>query len=141
MTSEIEKTKKKFPRNYFVLKLVLLIIFAIFLFYFYNTLISLGSSHLLALLILLFSLLLFIGLLFKGKEAFSLFKRNRNNNLQQNEKEKYLKQFEIRHVRRIDNIKLDSKYKKPIIRKCPNCRMLLPHFVKKCPNCGEVITS
>ena len=137
MTSEIEKTKKKFP----ILKLVLLIIFAIFLVYFYNTLISLGSSHLLALLILLFSFLFFIGILFKGKEAFSLFKHNSYNNLQQNEKEKYLKQFEIHRVRRIDHIKLDSKYKKPIIRKCPNCRMLLPHFVKKCPNCGDVLTS
>ena len=138
MTSEIEKTEKKFP----TFKLVLLIIFTIFLFYFYNTLISFGSSHLLALLILLFFFLVFIGMLFKGKGfSSSLFKHNRYNNLQQNEREKYLKELEKRHVRRIDHIKLDSKYGKPIIRKCPNCRMLLPHFVKKCPNCGDVLTS
>lgn len=138
MTIEIEKKK---TRNYSVLKLVLLIIFAIFLFFFYNTLISFGSSHLLALLILSFFFLFFIGLLFKGKEMFSLFERNRYNNLQQSEKEKYLKEFEKHHVRRIDHIKLDTKYRKPIIRKCPNCGILLPHFVKKCPNCREVIVS
>jgi ribosomal protein L32 len=80
-------------------------------------------------------------MLFKGKGFSSLFKRNRYNNLQQNEREKYLKELEKHRVRRIDHIKLDSKYRKPIIRKCPNCRMLLPHFVKKCPNCGEVILS
>ncbi|MHA1670296.1 MAG: zinc ribbon domain-containing protein [Promethearchaeota archaeon] len=137
MTIEVEKIKKK--KNYY-LQIVLLITFTIFLVYFYNVLINYGSSHLLALLILFFFTLLFIGLLVKGKEIFSLFKHKRYNN-QQNEKERYLKEFETHHVRRIDHIKLDSKYRKPIIRKCPNCGMLLPHFVKKCPNCGEVIVS
>jgi predicted RNA-binding Zn-ribbon protein involved in translation (DUF1610 family) len=40
-------------------------------------------------------------------------------------------------VRRVDLITLDSKYKKPIVRKCPNCGIQLASFVKKCPNCGE----
>ncbi len=137
MTSEIERPKKKSPKLIF--QLSLLIIFTIFIFYFYNSLINLGSSHPLALLIVFFSFLLFIGILFKGKEIFTLFKRKRYK--EQNEKEKYLKEFETHHIRRIDHIQLDSKYKKPIVRKCSNCGILLPHFAKKCPNCGESLIS
>ncbi len=139
MTIEIEK--KKPPRKFTTLKLVLLIIFTIFLFFFYNTLISFGSPHLLALLILFFIFLFFLGLLYKGKDYFSVFKRKKYTNLQPGEREAYLKAFEKRQIRRIDSIKLDSKYKKPIIQKCSNCKILLPHFAKKCPNCGEILTS
>jgi len=139
MTNEIEK--KTPPRKFTIVKLVLLIIFTVFLFFFYNTLISFGSPHLLALLIMLFLFLLFLGLLYKSKDYLSVLKRKKYENLQSGEREEYLKEFEKRQIRRVDKIKLDTKYRKPIIQKCSNCKMLLPHFAKKCPNCGEILTS
>ena len=139
MTIEIEK--KKPQRKFTIVKLVLLIIFTVFLFFFYNTLISFGSPHLLALLIILFLFLLFLGLLYKGKDYLSVLKRKTYKNLQPGEREEYLKEFEKRQIRRVDKINLNTKYRKPIIQKCSNCKMLLPHFAKKCPNCGEILTS
>lgn len=31
---------------------------------------------------------------------------------------------------------LQFKHKKPLITKCPNCKMTLVSSMKKCPNCG-----
>ena len=39
------------------------------------------------------------------------------------------------------SINLDFKYRKPIIRKCENCGMILASFVKRCPLCGKQIDS
>ena len=35
---------------------------------------------------------------------------------------------------------LDFDYRKPLIRKCNKCGMVLANFVKRCPNCNNAIT-
>lgn len=141
---KINKKQEK-SRKYYIFKIFLLIIYFIFLFELYRILINYGASPLLALLIDFFALLFFIGFLVKGKgnSLFSRFKHEKTNleDSDQKKKEEYLKQFEKYHpqLRRIDKIDLSQKYRNPIVRKCPNCRMILAGFVKKCPNCGENI--
>ncbi len=123
---------KRFTRLQIFIRLVFLVIYLIFLYIFYWILIDLGTYPFVAILILIFALLLFLGILLKkkGKSLFSRFKRKSPNLSDRYKTEKP-------RVRRVDLITLDTKYRKPIVRKCPNCGIQLAGFVKKCPNCGE----
>ncbi|MFX1441906.1 MAG: hypothetical protein ACFFHV_00705 [Promethearchaeota archaeon] len=134
------KRKKSWKRN--LIKVISIIVFIIFLYELYTVLMNLGASLLLALLIMLFPTLVFIGVLVrdKSKPFFSMFKKNKNNS-KNTSKEDFLSVYEKYHPqqRRIDTINIQSKYRKPIIRKCSNCGIIVPGFAKKCPNCGENI--
>ncbi|MHA1489611.1 MAG: hypothetical protein ACTSRI_08150 [Promethearchaeota archaeon] len=138
-----EKHEKSW--KYYVFRIILLIIYFIFLFELFKILINYGASPLLAFALDFFALLFFIGFLVKGKgnSFFSRFKHKKINlkDTDKKKKEEYLKQFKKYHpqLRRIDKIDLNKKYRKPIVRKCSNCGIILPGFVKKCPNCGENI--
>ena len=41
--------------------------------------------------------------------------------------------------RKIIPVDLNYKYRKPLIRKCDKCGMVVPNFVNRCPECGNVI--
>lgn len=142
MTIENTDIKKKsWKRN--LIKIISVIVYIIFLYELYNILRNFGASLLLALLIMLFPTLVFIGVLVKDKNVsfFSRYKRNRNNSTKDTSKEDFLNEYDKYHPqkRRIDYINIQSKYRKPIVRKCWNCGIMVPGFVKKCPNCGERI--
>ncbi|MFW9937527.1 MAG: hypothetical protein ACFFD5_07750 [Candidatus Thorarchaeota archaeon] len=134
------QSQKKSLRKYFTIRIILLIIFCVALYFFYWVLIDLGSPPFVSILILIFCSLLFLGVLFrrKGTSFFSRFKHKKNQDSTSQYKE--IKSNKPR-IRRVDYVKLNSKYRKPIIRKCSNCGMELANFVKKCPNCGEKIVS
>jgi hypothetical protein len=140
MTTESTDVKKKsWKRN--LIKGISIIVYIILLYELYNILRNLGASILLALLIMLFPTLVFIGLLLKDKNVsfFSRYKRSINN--KDTSKDDFLNEYEKYHPqkRRIDYIDIRSKYRKPLVRKCSNCGIMVPGFVKKCPNCGERI--
>ncbi len=52
---------------------------------------------------------------------------------------KKLRDSALSSKRRVPSVNLNFKYKKPVIRNCSNCGMILASFVKKCPICGEVV--
>ncbi|MFX1356536.1 MAG: hypothetical protein ACFFA8_04555 [Promethearchaeota archaeon] len=134
------QSQKKSLRKYFTIRIILLIIFCVVLYFFYWVLIDLGSPPFVAILILIFCFLLFLGVLFrrKGISFFSRFIHKKDQDSTSQYKE--IKSNKPR-IRRVDYVKLNSKYRKPIIRKCPNCGMELANFVKTCPNCREKIVS
>ncbi len=134
------KKKKSWKPN--LIRVILIIVYLIFLYELYRILINLGASLLLALLIILFPTLVFMGLLVrdKNKSFFSRFKKNGNNS-EKTSKDDFLSEYDKYHPqkRRIDIINIQSKYRKPLVRKCSNCGIIVPGFAKKCPNCGERI--
>lgn len=142
MTVVNTDVKKKKSWKRYLIKVILIIVYLIFLYELYRILINLGASLILALFIMLFPTLVFIGLLVrdKNKSFFSIFKQNRNNS-KKTSKDDFLSVYEKYHPqqRRIDIINIQSKYRKPLVRKCSNCGILVPGFAKKCPNCGERI--
>jgi hypothetical protein len=141
MTFEDQRNEKKHSRKYYFFIAVLGIGYIIFLVWLYYFLTKFGSSLLLTILILVFAFLIFLGGLFGAQHIsfFSRFKRKKNKYL--NDKDKFLKEYEKYHphLRRVDYVNLNLKYRKPIVRNCPNCGITLASFVKKCPNCGEKI--
>lgn len=141
MTTESTDVKKKKSWKRNLIKGISIIVYIILLYELYNILLNLGASILLALLIMLFPTLVFIGLLLKDKNVsfFSRYKRSINN--KDTSKDDFLNEYEKYHPqkRRIDYIDIRSKYRKPLVRKCSNCGIMVPGFVKKCPNCGERI--
>lgn len=138
LDSNNKPKKATFTRKQYILRLILLIIYIYLLYELYWLILKLGGTPLIAILILTFAFLFFLGLLLKkkGRSLFSLFKRKKK----QTSTNYYDKiRGKKPHIRRIDIINLDSKYRNPIIRKCPNCGIELAGFVKQCPNCGEKI--
>lgn len=144
MTLENQTVERKHSRKYYIFVIILIIVYIIFLVQFYNILRKLGSSFPLAILILVFAFLIFLGVLFKAKDIYLLFKfKRKKKNEYLDKKDKFLKEYEKYHpyTRRVDYVNLNLKYRKKIIHKCPNCGIILASFVKKCPNCGEKIVS
>ena len=126
-----KSARKKFSRWQIIIRVIILAAFLFLLYELYWILIDVGTYPFVAILTLIFLLLLFLGILLKkkGESFFSRFMHTK----EQTDTYKAQKP----RVRRVDLIALDSKYKKPIIRKCPNCGIQLASFVRKCPNCGE----
>ena len=126
-----KSTRTKFSRGQIIIRVIILGVFVFLLYELYWILIDVGTYPFVAILILIFLFLLILGVLLKkkGESFFSRF-------VQKKDQTDTYKAGKPR-VRRVDLITLDSKYKKPIVRKCPNCGIQLASFVKKCPNCGE----
>ncbi|MFX1572949.1 MAG: hypothetical protein ACFFB0_09375 [Promethearchaeota archaeon] len=137
MTLEKQNSIRKHSKKFYIFRIILLTIYVGFLILLYRILLDFGSSHLIAILIFTFAFLVFLGLLVKSKDLslLSLFKRKKIK------KENYIKDYEKYHphLRRVDYVNLNLKYRKPIVRKCSNCGIVLAGFVKRCPNCGEKI--
>ncbi|MFX1409598.1 MAG: zinc ribbon domain-containing protein [Promethearchaeota archaeon] len=143
MTLQNQKDERKHSWKYYTIVIILMIVYIIFLVQFYNILRKLGSSFPLAILILVFAFLIFLGIIFKAKDIPLLFKSKRKKNKYLEKKDKFLEEYEKYrpYSRRVDYVNLNLKYRKKIIHKCPNCGIILASFVKKCPNCGEKIVS
>ena len=120
--------KKKISR---IVLFLFLILVCYFLFSFFM---DLGSHFIVAFLTVLFIFLFLSGLILEGKALFSRFKI-RTISPKINSKSSDRKKEEYYDFKR-QQINLDFDYTKKIIRKCPNCGIVLPSFAKKCPNCG-----
>lgn len=138
MSSENSENRESIDlsnRRILIIKLISVVVFIIMIIFLIDFLFTHGATLPLALLVIFFLTLIFLGILLKRKDQ-TLRKRLRKK---AGEPEEEIKKTHSK-LRRVDVIRLDSKYHKTIIKKCGNCGMTLPAFVKKCPYCGEVIS-
>ncbi len=143
--NEKEPEKPKPSNSGAILKICLLIVYIIILFFIYDFFIKSGTNLIIGLLLIIFSLLIFIGPIFqihaKTKKYYNQLFPDRNERLKKKaekrrEEEKRRQDFVFYKKKIVHPIDLDYKYQKSIIRKCYNCGITVPQFVKKCPNCG-----
>lgn len=115
---------------------IILVISLLILFFF---LFMTGTNIIVAFLIILFLFLFFFGLIFKGKEislsAHFFSSKTKEKSFRAESKKQY--KTEIHKTDR--NNSLDFTYHRPLIRKCPNCGMILTRNMRKCPNCQKPI--
>ena len=137
--------KKVRSKKSIIFRVIFITLYTLLLFYLYTIFLDLGINHIIILLILIFLILIVIGPLITGISK-DLYRRL----FQKVDKSKEKSGYEIykeglKYERPVipekprNNISLDFKYKKSIIRKCPYCGIIIPNFVKKCPNCGKPI--
>lgn len=149
--------KQEFKKK-FILRLVFIIISLLIFIYLYFLLSEFGANPFIIILILAFVFFIFSGPVLK-KNFFSTLILRRKSGLFRMAPEKNMhRRFRIEKDRQGKNIKdysklgqnisesyksinLDFNYRKPILRKCGNCGMILASFVKKCPLCGKQIDS
>lgn len=144
---EIEKKKGSVSNNGMILRIILLFIYIFFLFLIYQAFVTSGFNLLFGLLLVGFSLIIFIGPIFKLQKSKRLYQRlfpNKNENMKRRYEKKRLeekkkKDFEFYKKKIPIPIELDYNYKKSMIRKCFSCGIIIPNFVKKCPNCGAAL--
>ncbi|MBY9007984.1 MAG: hypothetical protein KGD63_14680 [Candidatus Lokiarchaeota archaeon] len=116
-------------------KLIFLVILIILLFYvFFYLLETHKMPFFIAFLIVLFLFLFLLGFILKNrkKSILSIFPQFRTKITREDQRKKYINQLERRPRPDI----LQFKYQKPLITKCPNCKMILTNFMKKCPKCN-----
>jgi predicted PurR-regulated permease PerM len=143
----IKSNEKKVRRKKSIIfRIIFIIIYSIVLYYLYTLFLDLGVEQIIILLILIFLILIVIGPLLTGisKDIYSkLFqsvdKKSKQKSDYQIYKEGLKNERPISQDKQTNNISLDFKYKKSIIRKCLYCGMIIPNFVKKCPYCGKPI--
>lgn len=138
--------KKEIRKRIIVQSCVLLIYLAV-LFYLYFLLVEFGSNFIIVLLILIFTFLMFAGPIFKRRKK-SLYSRMFPEKYREGSPDDprfkrqrspvigYKEKFKPKTFKSID---FDSEYKKPLLRKCQNCGMLVPRFADKCPVCGKIV--
>jgi hypothetical protein len=128
-----------------VLRIIFIILYSIVLLYLYSIFLDLGMHPLIILLILTFLILIVIGPLMTGisKDLYHKLFQKIDKTKQKSDYQIY--KDELKYEQPIipdkskNEISLDFRYKKSIIRKCRNCGIIIPNFVKKCPNCGKPI--
>lgn len=138
--TEVEKKIQLTKSNLF--KIIFLILYSLFLFYLYTILIKIESNPIVVILTLIFLFLVVFGLSITGfKKLSQLFHRKKKPNKTIYQKYKQYLQQEIEpaeiEIRDKKNISLEFRYRKPLIRKCSKCGMILTSFTKKCPQCGK----
>lgn len=145
--SEKKEVKLRSKKS-IILRVIFIVIYLIFLFYLYNIFLNLGIDHLIIILIIVFLVLIVIGPLITGisKDLYHRFfqqmdKKSKEKSDYEIYKEGLKNGRPITQNKPRNNISLDFKYKKSIIKKCHYCGMTIPNFVKKCPYCGNPILS
>ncbi|TFG05126.1 MAG: hypothetical protein EU539_09725 [Promethearchaeota archaeon] len=126
-----------------IIKLVFLITNLIIILILFLLLSIYSSNPIIIILIVVFAFLVIIG---------PFFRRNRKSYYSRifpNKSTKHLEEYKglkkkrssegIAPTQLSHEINFDFKYKKPVLRKCPKCGMILPSFVKKCPVCNKSI--
>jgi hypothetical protein len=129
-------SKKPFNRKQKIVRLVATFIYIIFLTVLFYYLLNLTKNLIIIVLIILFLFLLFLGVILR-KGKFNLLSRLFPS------LEKKITLFD--DVDSEDSngppndINFSFKYKRPLIKKCPECGFTLTQFMKKCPSCGKEI--
>jgi hypothetical protein len=131
------KSNNQIKRNRLdiILKIILLSLVVLFLITAYFIMLDWGSPFFIALLVDLFLFLFFTGLIFKPREKslisriFPMKDKEIKIKISSNEEDTQEERA----------ISLEFKYHKSLIKKCPNCGMILTSTMNKCPNCGRKI--
>jgi hypothetical protein len=145
MTIEKKNNNKVSPKTS-ILKLIFILVNFIILLYLYYLLSEFGVNPIIIILMLIFAFLTIVGPIYKSKRKriYSSMFPDKNDLSRRNEirlRKGFKKEVSINQSqsREFKPINLDITYRKPIIRKCSKCKMILPSHVKKCPICGEQI--
>ncbi|MFW9771764.1 MAG: hypothetical protein ACFFFB_04900 [Candidatus Heimdallarchaeota archaeon] len=141
---EEKSTKKKvLSKRGIIIRFIFIAFYLISLYFLYIFLVDLAIEHWIIIIILIFLILIVIGPLLTGISK-SMYRRlfpkreRREKSDYELYKEDLKSQSQTYEFKPVDtkDINLNFKYRKPIIRKCPNCKITIPNFVKTCPNCG-----
>ncbi|MGB5912980.1 MAG: hypothetical protein WBH31_17450 [Promethearchaeia archaeon] len=140
--TEIKKKKRLSKSNIF--KIIFLIGYTLFLLYLYTILIKIEGNQIVVILTLIFLFLFVFGLVAAGvKRVSKLFRRKEKKDKTEYQRYKEYLSSEIepveKEIRENRKISLEYRYRKPLIRKCSKCGMILTSFTKKCPQCGKII--
>ncbi|MFW9896111.1 MAG: hypothetical protein ACFFD7_09940 [Candidatus Thorarchaeota archaeon] len=134
---EEKPSKKSVFRTTFSLILLLIGIFIL-----YYILIEFKTNLIIVILIAVFILLTFAGLIFRQRKAKRIYNQLFPEKKRQAQPIKRREEFRIENepdLKKLTEINLNFKYRRPLIKKCENCGMVIASYVKKCPICGELI--
>ena len=144
--TNVNNKERKISQNGMIIRFLILIFYIGILIYTYFLLTKIGINPLISFLILFFAFILVLGpLISTTKASFysRLFPKKDKKFISSYEEEKKLYKTESEKIkpqeRKIKPVNLNFKYRKPIIRKCDKCGIIVPNFVNKCPACGNVI--
>ncbi len=144
--TNVNNKERKISQNGMIIRFLILIFYIGILIYIYFLLTKIGINPLISFLILFFAFILVLGpLISTTKASFysRLFPKRDKKSIYSYEEEKKLYKTESEKIkpqeRKIKPVNLNFKYRKPIIRKCDKCGIIVPNFVTKCPVCGNVI--
>jgi len=143
MVHSNRNNKKEITKKQVIVELILLIIVVLILISLYYLFISYGALPIIIILIVLFPFLLAVDpfLRERKKSLYSkIFPKKRKALKEDIMHRKKLRESALSSKKIVPPVNLNFKYRKPAIRKCSNCGMILASFVKKCPICGEAIT-
>ena len=136
-----DRTNYRKKKLYFRLS-VLFVYFIILLYLFFFLTHNLSLNPFIVFLILLFLFLVVIGPVFSGlkRSMYSEMYKNKKGKLNRNYRRSILNKKETNATNTKNRkVNLNVKYRKPIIRNCYNCGMIVANFVTKCPQCGKSI--
>ncbi len=120
-----------------LVRVVIFILYVLFLFYLFHIFTNLGIEGFLSFLILLFFLLLMIGPVFFGfKSPFYARIFQKKTSIWTEKTKKDNKNSQSNKPRPFST---EINFRKPLIRTCPYCGMIVANFVKKCPQCSTSI--
>ncbi|MFW9821672.1 MAG: hypothetical protein ACFFE4_01975, partial [Candidatus Thorarchaeota archaeon] len=128
---EEKSSKKSVIRNTFSLILLLIGIFIL-----YYILIEFKTNIIIVILIAVFILLTFAGLIFRQRKTKRIYKQLFPEKKRQAQPIKRREEFRIDQepdLKKLTEINLNFKYRRPLIKKCENCGMVIASYVKKCP--------
>jgi hypothetical protein len=133
-----ENKERNISKKSMIIRLIILIFYTGFLIYFYFLLINIGTNHLISFLILFFAFILILGPLLSVTKNSSSSQLKTKKFRRGYRKEIGIESREFKE-RKIKPVNLNFKYRKPMIRKCDKCGMIVPNFVNRCPECGNII--
>ncbi len=144
--TNVNNKERKISQNGMIIRFLILIFYIVILIYIYFLLKKIGINPLISILILFFAFIFVLGpLISTTKASFysRLFPKKDKKLISSYEEHKKFYKTESEKIkpqeRKIKLVNLNFKYRKPIIRKCDKCGIIVPNFVNKCPACGNVI--
>lgn len=142
MANRSQNNNKKISKKRIILELILLIICIFILISLFYLFFTFGALPIIIILIVLFPFLMAIEpFLRERKKSFysRIFPKKKKALKEDIIQRKKIRNGSVSSKKRVPPVNLNFNYKRPAIRKCNNCGMILASFVKKCPICGEVI--
>ena len=131
--TNVNNKDRKISQNGMIIRFLILIFYIGILIYIYFLLNKIGINPLISFLILFFAFILVLGpLISTTKASFysRLFPKRDKKSIYSYEEEKKLYKTESEKIkpqeRKIKPVNLNFKYRKPIIRKCDKCGIIVP---------------
>ena len=124
--------------------LILIIYLAVVVFLFY-VLSILGIDPIITIVLLFCMSSIVLGSIFRKKKKKSIYSElypdKKRNKIQRPPRKLELNietDSEDTVQKKLRNVDLSFRYRKPLINKCENCGMMITGYKKKCPTCGKV---